>query len=194
MQSVDERLGVLEADLLANPMRISAYHDLPFTIFCYPPHQEFPFRGRTQLLKTRLENAGKAVTEISMAELMWQGISENMSIDHIAQDEEKWGYAKIEGTINSYLSIPDFSPLSEMVLHQVKDCDPGKHIVFLTRIGAMAPNIYRMSILLNELHGKTMVPIILFYPGAREGEAVLKFMNMQGRNALSGYNYRVKIY
>jgi len=194
MQSVDERLKQLEDDLLAHPIRISAYHDLPFAIFCYPPNMEFPFRNKIQLFKTRLENSGKIVISLSLADMLWESIEKNDSIENITQMEEKFGYARVEDTIRSYLTIEDFSPLPQKILKKIKFLNPIKDIVFINRAGAMAPGIYRMSVLLNEIHGKTMVPIILFYPGSKESETELRFMDIEGRQAISGYNYRVKIY
>ncbi|MBW2023700.1 MAG: DUF1788 domain-containing protein, partial [Deltaproteobacteria bacterium] len=72
--------------------------------------------------------------------------------------------------------------------------DPDKDIVFLVRAGVLAPSIYRCSTLLDQMHGRTMVPILLFYPGSVEGGADLRFMNMEDRANLGAYNYRVKIY
>jgi len=76
----------------------------------------------------------------------------------------------------------------------MKDMSPDEDIVFLVRAGALAPNIYRCSVLLDSMHRRTMVPIILFYPGTAEGKTDLRFMNMQDRANLGTYNYRVKIY
>ena len=56
----------------------------------------------------------------------------------------------------------------------------------------MAPGIYHMSKLLDQMHGKTRVTTILFYPGSIEGTTGLRFMNLKDRDALG--NYRVKIY
>jgi hypothetical protein len=47
---------------------------------------------------------------------------------------------------------------------------------------------------LDGMHGRTMVPIVLFYPGTAEGKTDLRFMDMQERANLGTYNYRVKIY
>ena len=46
--------------------------------------------------------------------------------------------------------------------------------------------------LLDQMQGRTAVTSILFYPGAREGENQLRFMNLPSRDALG--TYRVKIY
>lgn len=196
MQLVRQRLEQLEKDLLAEPMRISVYHDLPFALFHYPPELEFAFRAETGRFKTRLENRGKKVLVISLAELLWQVISSHDTLENVIANEKKFGFKRVADDINAYLSLPDFSPLFRMVLNRIQaaNASANSHIVFLTRAASMAPNLYRMSILLNELHGKTMVPTILFYPGIKEGEAQLRYMGMEGRDAISRSNYRVKIY
>jgi hypothetical protein len=56
----------------------------------------------------------------------------------------------------------------------------------------MAPAIYHMSKLLDEMQGRTRVTTILFYPGTLEGTTGLRFMGLKDREALG--NYRVKIY
>ena len=48
--------------------QISAYHDMPYAIFRYPPEEEFAVRQEVTLLKTRLEQRGKLVTSISLSE------------------------------------------------------------------------------------------------------------------------------
>ena len=50
--------------------KISAYHNMPFAIFRYSPEAEFAMREEIRLLSTRLEQAGKRVTVISLAECM----------------------------------------------------------------------------------------------------------------------------
>lgn len=194
MLSLKERLETLESDLLAKPMRISAYHDLPFAIFQYPPQKEFSVRKKINLFQIRLRNGGKKVILISLAELFWNALNANDSLDSLIHLEKIFGFVRVQETIRTYLTGKDFTPLPQLVLQIIKDADPEQHIALIYRAGALAPNFYRMSILLNELHSKTMVPIVLFYPGEREGETQLRFMNMEGRQAVSGYNYRVKIY
>jgi len=71
MPSFHERLSMLEDDLKATPVRISAYHDLPFCVFHYDPKSEFQTRREMKLLATRLGNVGKSVLTISIAELLW---------------------------------------------------------------------------------------------------------------------------
>jgi hypothetical protein len=70
--------------------------------------------------------------------------------------------------------------------------NPENSVVFLTRVAAMSPGIFHMSMLLDKMHGRTKVPTILFYPGSIEGTTGLRFMELKDRDALG--NYRVKIY
>ncbi|MEQ8191974.1 MAG: BREX protein BrxB domain-containing protein [Candidatus Eremiobacterota bacterium] len=192
MKSLRDRLDILEEDLLNEHIRISAYHDLPFAIFCYDPEEEYRLRKEAVFLKTRIENKGKEVKIISIAGLMWEGIEKTRGINYVIDTEKKFGFKMAQTTVNNLLS--KLSPLHKIVLEKMKDLNEKKDIVFLIRSGALAPSIYRMSKLLDEMHGFTMVPVILFYPGKREGETDLRFMGIGGKEGSSCYNYRVKIY
>lgn len=194
MDSIHKRLRLLEKDLLAVPVRISAYHDLPFAIFCYPEQEEYPMRKEMQRLKIRLENRGKQIHLLSLGQLFWEAVRRCDSVENIVTLEKKLGFNRVTETVRTYLSDPDFAPLPNLVLERIRDGDPEKDVIFLYRAAAMAPGFYRMSVLLNELQGKTLVPLILFYPGRKDGETQLRFMGMEGRQAISSYNYRVKIY
>ena len=77
MKDWKERLlNQLEPVLMQGDPRpaISAYHDMPYAIFRYPPEDEFTVRKETTLLRTRLEQAGKLVTSISLSECMSEAL------------------------------------------------------------------------------------------------------------------------
>ena len=64
---------------------ISAYHDMPYAIVRYPPEAEFALRREISLLTTRLEQAGKRVTRISLAECMEEALeAEGLEPDALA--------------------------------------------------------------------------------------------------------------
>lgn len=194
MASLDNRLEELEKDLLSDPLGISVYHDLPFALFLYRPREEFKLRSGLKKLEARLANAGKEVVTISLAELLWQGIDETRGMEYVVSAEKEYGFRMAEKTVSNLVSHPKFRPLPDMLTQRLENLDPSKVIVFLLRAGAMAPSIYRMSKLLDEMHGRTMVPLVLFYPGDRESEGELRFMSIPGKEGVSGYNYRVRIY
>lgn len=192
MPSFHERLSMLEDDLKATPVRISAYHDLPFCVFHYDPKSEFQTRREMKLLATRLGNVGKSVLTISIAELLWEAIDSNDNIDSLADEEKQFGFERAQETVNKYLTDEAFSPLPELLSGKLSKLDPKKNIAFLNRAASLAPSIYQVSQLLGQMQGKTLVPTVIFYPGSVEGTTGLRFMDMSDRIPMG--SYRVKIY
>jgi len=192
MSSLDADIRRLEEDLIASPVRISAYHDLPFAILRYDPQDEWALRRKARLLATRLEKSGKRVHIVSMAELLWEAIEETEGLDVVTQLEANRGFEAAQEQVTTYLSDPDWRPLSGLLLERMEKLNPEQDLVFLLRAPAMAPAIYHMSKLLDEMQGRTRVTTILCYPGTLEGVTGLRFMALKGREALG--NYRVKVY
>ena len=192
MLSLKERLELLENDLKAKPSRVSVYHDMPFAILWYEPHEEWIMRRELDLLATRLASAGKKVILVSMAELLWKAIEESEGLDTIIELEKTMGFEKAQEQVTTYLSDSDWRPLRDLLTERLKDLDPNRDIAFLIRAASMAPAIYPMSRLLDEMHGRTRVTTILFYPGTIEGTTGLRFMDLKDKEVQG--NYRVKIY
>jgi hypothetical protein len=192
MSSLKERIEFLENDLKAVPPRISVYHDLPFAILRYDPDEEWELRREVKLLATRLEATGKEVHLIPMSDFLWKAIDETEGLDEVVGLERSRGYPAAQDQVTTYLSDRDWRPLADLLAERLAKLQPGKSIAFLTRVAAMAPGIYHMSKLLDQIQGKTRVTTILFYPGSIEGTTGLRFMDLKDRDALG--NYRVKIY
>jgi hypothetical protein len=194
MSSLHERIDILEQDLLANPLRISAYHDLPFAVCHYDPSTEFEARKQISLFATRLQNAGKRVHIISVARMLWTAIRDTEGIEGIADEEQQFGFARAQETVSTLLSDDSFMPLPDAIARRMDGMDPAVDVVLLVRVAALAPAIYRSAKLLDAMHGRTLVPILLFYPGPLDGEHSLRFMGLPEREQTGAYNYRVKIY
>jgi hypothetical protein len=192
MSSLAQRIELLEEDLKADPPRVSAYHDLPFAIFRYAPGEEWTLRREARLLATRLEESGSKVSVISMSAFLWKAIDESEGIGPVVDLEKERGFVAAQEQVTTYLSDQDWRPLARLVADHLQQLPGVADIAFLTRAAAMAPGIYHMSKLLDEMQGKTRVTTILFYPGSIEGTTGLRFMALKDRDALG--NYRVKIY
>ncbi|MEW6425900.1 MAG: BREX protein BrxB domain-containing protein [Bacillota bacterium] len=192
MLSLKERINLLEQDLKADPPRISVYHDLPYAILRYDPEEEWELRRELRMLAVRLAEAGKEVVNISLAGLLWEAIQASEGIAAVVELEKERGFLAAQEQVTVYLSDRDWCPLRDLLAEKLNPLHPRKNIVFLTRAAAMAPALYHMSRLLDEMHGRTQVTTVLFYPGTLEGTAVLRFMGLKEREALG--NYRVKIY
>lgn len=193
MLSLKDRIELMENDLKARPPKISVYNDLPFAILRYDPHEEWHLRNQLSLLKTRIEDSGKEVVTISLADLLWEAIERSEGLDAIVELEIEMGFEKAQEQVTTYLSDRDWQPLCDLLADHMSGLDPEKHVVFLMRAGSMAPAIYYMSKLLDEMHGLTKVTTILYYPGTlAEGNSGLLFMSLKDREVQG--NYRVKIY
>ena len=192
MSSLSADIRRLEEDLTANPMRISAYHDLPFAILRYDAEEEWDLRREARRLAVRLNNAGKRVHTISLADLLWEAVEDCEGLDAVVELEKDRGFEVAQQQVTSYLSDPDWRPLPDILAELLEPLNPERDVAFLVRASAMAPAIYHMSRLLDEMQGRTQVTTILFYPGTLEGTTGLRFMGLKSREAMG--NYRVKIY
>ena len=190
--SLRDSIRTLEEDLTANPMRISAYHDLPFAILRYDPEEEWSLRREAKYLATRLHYANKQVHTISLAGLLWEAIDDAEGLNAVVELERARGFEAAQEQITTYLSDPDWSPLPEILGERLEHLNPERDMAFLLRAAALAPAIYHMSSLLDKMQGRTSVPTVLFYPGTLAGTTGLHFMGLKDRETTG--NYRVKIY
>jgi hypothetical protein len=174
---------------MADPRdKISAYHDMPYAIFHYDPEQELLLRREVSALRTRLENKGKRIMRISLAECLEEALTSEATLDEWFDNERMFGAEKMIEGVHKLLA--DRTPLVDLVAKRLPaDPDPRKDIVFIVRTGALFP-LYRTFSLLEQLKGKVLVPMVLFYPGDLDGAAGLRFMGV----LQAEHNYRPKIF
>jgi hypothetical protein len=198
MSSLKDNIAPLESDLKAEPPRINVYHDLPFAIMRYDPEDEWELRREVKLLATRLDAVGKEVYIIPMSELLWSALEnvhqkdDDEGLEAVIELEQDRGFVEAQQQVTTYLSSKVWVPLWDLLAERLASIDPENSVVFLTRVAAMSPGIFHMSMLLDKMHGRTKVTTVLFYPGSIEGTTGLRFMDLKDRDALG--NYRVKIY
>ena len=169
--------------------KISADHNMPYAIFRYSPDDEFAVRQEVTMLRTRLEQAGKRVTVISLASCLEIALErEGIDGEEIEMAEKMTSTASLVDTVHKVIS--ECQPLDELVAEQLpKETDPLTDVVFITRAGALFP-FYRTSSLLEQLKDNVDVPAVLFYPGELDGAAGLRFMGVLDAE----HNYRPKIF
>jgi hypothetical protein len=174
-------------------MRHAIYHDLPFAVFSYPPREEWDMRREIELLETRLEHdTERRVEIISLADLLWQAVDEAEGIEAPVALEKQSGFDAAQRQIQDYLSDPDWRPLPGLLSERLSALDPGRHIAFVVRAGALAPSIYRVSKLLDEMKGRTRVPCVLFMPATSEGSS-LRFMGIAENEGRGSYHTKVYV-
>jgi hypothetical protein len=167
--------------------KISAYHDMPYAIFRYDPEEELLLRREVSSLQTRLENKGKRITRISLAECLEAALKSEATLEEWFENERMFGAEKAIEDVHKLLA--DRVPLIDLVADRMpSDPDPRTDLVFIIRTGALFP-VYRTFSLLEQLKGRVVVPMVLFYPGDLDGAAGLRFMGVLDAE----HNYRPKI-
>ena len=150
------------------------------------------------MLTTRLESFGKEVHVVPMSELLSSALEkvhekdDDEGLEAVIELEKERGYVEAQQQVTTYLSSKVWIPLWDLLAERLASISADNSVVFLTRVAAMSPGIFHMSMLLDKMHGKISVATILFYPGSIEGTTGLRFMDLKDRDALG--NYRVKIY
>jgi hypothetical protein len=175
--------------LMGDPReKISAYHDMPYAIFHYDPEYELALRREVSSLQTRLENKGKRITRISLAECLDAALKAEATLEEWFENERTFGAEKAIEDVHKLLA--DRVPLVDLVAERMpSDPDARKDVVFIVRTGALFP-VYRTFSLLEQLKGRVVVPTVLFYPGDLDGAAGLRFMGV----LQAEHNYRPKIF
>lgn len=172
---------------------LSTYTDMPFGIFLYPPEDEWELRGELRNLVIRLENVGKTVQRLSMAVLLEEAIqAAGLSVEEISDAEATLGLEMVRDTLRDVLSgkAAGSVPLDELVAQSIDISKPkSSHIIFLERVGALF-DLHRPSALLENLRNRISHPVVLFYPGQRDGPAGLRFMD----ESEADHNYRPKLF
>jgi hypothetical protein len=190
LDSMPNRIGQDLEPILALPdprTKLSAYHDMPYAIFHYDPEEEFALRVQVGLLQTRLEQRGKRVTRISLAECLDVAMRSQRDLKDWFDAEREMGVETVVETVHAVLS--EYMPLVSLVADRMPEApDPLYDLVFILRTGALFP-VYRTFSLLEQLKGRVSVPTVLFYPGDLDGAAGLRFMGVLDAE----HNYRPKI-
>jgi len=128
--------------------QISAYHDMPYALFRYDPEDELELRKELSLLAIRLEQTGKRVTRISLAECLQEAMASVQPLEDWFEAERRQGTETVVETIHAVLA--EHASLDDLVAARMPS-DP---------------------------KGRVVVPTVLCYPGTLDGAAGLRFMGV----------------
>lgn len=168
--------------------QISAYHDMPYALFRYDPEDELELRKELSLLAIRLEQKGKRVTRISLAECLEEAMVSIQPLEDWYEAERKQGTETVVETIHAVLA--EHASLDDLVVTRMpSDPSPSADVVLIHRAGALFP-VYRTFTLLEQLKGRVVVPTVLCYPGTLDGASGLRFMGVLDAE----HNYRPRIF
>lgn len=183
--------------------QISTMQNYRFAILQYKPEQEMALRREVQTLTGQLVAAGWHVVSIDLRRIL---------LDRLRATPDSFLERLIEMERRLSMKDPDralhyikgkIEPLIEGVDGLAADCanlidahaqaHPDRvanTVVLIGRVGALYP-FFRSSALLRHLDGHThKIPVVLLYPGSRDGLTGLCFMDMLPADS----DYRPRIY
>ncbi len=183
--------------------RISTMRNYRFAILCYDPAEEFNLRNEVRRLTDELRQHGWHVLSINLQKLL---------LDRIAAQGEEWaesmikmekalfnndparGLQYLKDRVGPLIEGPDgIAADCSKIICEFVEANPEKKdrtVAMIGRAGALYP-FYRSSALLKHLDGNTEnVPVVLLYPGERQGPTGLSFMGVLNADS----DYRPRIY
>lgn len=201
---VRQAFGELRRDLIdESGPRISTMRNYRFAIVQYQPDKEFEVRAETQRLSAELSANGWKVLPIDLQRLLLDRVRAQgddwrdrvIAMERrLAQNDAGRGLSYLLDRLTPLIEGPegiaaDVSRIIEAYTSEHPD-QVDRTLALVGRAGALYP-FFRSSALLRHLDGRTgHVPVVLLYPGTREGSTALSFMGVHQPDA----DYRPRIY
>lgn len=200
-----EAITALRRDLIdpEDGPRISTMRNYRFAIVQYSPEHEYAMRAEVQRLVSELEAKGWFVLTIDLQKLLLDRIRSQPDewAEKVIAMETRMAERQLDRGLN-YLKSK-LLPLVEGPEGLAGDCrrliqdfvqkHPEKAdqtLVLIGRAGGLYP-FFRSSSLLRHLDGQTgNVPVVLLYPGTKQGPTSLSFMGVLNPDS----DYRPRIY
>ena len=154
-------------------------NEIAFYIFDYAPEQELQIREHIEFLLKQLPKAAPdlKVTHINLFDLIIDYLKERKLLDKVLQMQQQKGDAAVQKALEAPLHASKLLPSFQ------KAADPENNgLVLVSGVGNVYP-LLRTHSLLNNLHpvmGQT--PLVLFFPGSYDGQALKLFGSLEDDN------------
>jgi len=154
-------------------------NEIAFYIFDYDPEEELQIREHINFLLAQIPKTAPdlKVTHINLFDLILDYLKERKLLDKVLQMQQQKGDAAVQKALAAPLHASKLLPLFE------KAAAPEENdLVLVSGVGNVYP-LLRTHSLLNNLHpimGQT--PLVLFFPGKYDGQALKLFGSLQDDN------------
>jgi len=154
-------------------------NEIAFYIFDYDPDKELQIREHIDFLLTQIPKTAPdlKITHINLFDLILDYLKDRKLLDKVLQMQQQKGDAAVQKALSAPLHASKLLPLFE------KAAAPEENdLVLVSGVGNVYP-LLRTHSLLNNLHpvmGQT--PLILFFPGSYDGQALKLFGSLQDDN------------
>jgi BREX protein BrxB len=157
---------------LADPDALNPAKSDPLFYFVHEPADTLEVRRKLPAWIAALEHEGWTVDLISLADRMWQRIEASGLWDEWVALEAEADVTELNDGIRDVLRGKN--GLLDLVRPSVEQ-DGGRRVVFMTDAALLHP-FFRVHFLEAGLTNKLKVPVVLFYPGTRDGQFGLRFL------------------
>ena len=158
---------------LADPDALNPSKSDPFFYFVHEPAETLEVRRKLPAWIAALEHDGWTVDVISLAELMWRRIEASGLWDEWVALEADAAMSELNDGIRDVLRGE--GGLLDLV-RTALDHGGDHRVVFMTDAALFHP-FFRVHFLEAGLTNKLKAPVVLFYPGTRDGQFGLRFLS-----------------
>jgi hypothetical protein len=183
MASLDERLDAAERLIRSESFRKNKGlgNEVGYFVFDYPAEMELVVRERIAYMqkKNYLVTDGFELVVFDLYDIIIDILEKEGFLEQCFQFEKRNGFERITKAVGNLLKINDNNGL---IVQHIQNNTPEDAVVFLVGIGKCYP-VLRSHKVLNNLH-QTMdrVPVVLFYPGKYDGQALVLFSAIKDDN------------
>lgn len=183
MASLQERLDLAENLIKRESFRQNKGlgNEVGYYIFDYPAEHELLVREHIDYMKARNAkgNEGYELVVCDLYDMVIDILEEEGFLEQCYRFEEKKGLERIIKAVGNLLQVNDDTSL---IVERIKERTPKDAVVFLVGIGKCYP-ILRSHKVLNNLHQAIdYVPVVMFYPGKYDGQALMLFSEIKDDN------------
>lgn len=190
MASLQERLDLAENLIKRESFRQNKGlgNEVGYYIFDYPAEHELLVREHIDYMKARNAkgNEGFELVVCDLYDMIIDILEEEGFLEQCYRFEEKRGLERIIKAVGNLLQVNDDTSL---IVERIKERTPKNAVVFLVGIGKCYP-ILRSHKVLNNLHQAIdYVPVVMFYPGKYDGQALMLFSEIKDDNYYRAFKF-----
>ncbi|MGI6430187.1 MAG: DUF1788 domain-containing protein [Syntrophomonadaceae bacterium] len=183
MASLEERLDKAEQMIKMPSFRQNKGlgNEVGYYIFDYPPEQELIVRERIAYMKAKNAKSfdGFEIVVFDLYDLIIDTLEQEGYMDQCYVFEKKKGIDRIVKAVGNLLKIDSDDGT---IIKHIQEHTPKEAVIFLTGIGKCYP-LLRSHKVLNNLHQVIdQVPVVMFYPGKYDGQALMLFSKIKDDN------------
>jgi hypothetical protein len=154
-------------------------NEIAFYIFDYPPEEELRIRAYIQFLMSHIpkHRPGLHVKHVNLFDLIIDYLKQRNLLDRCFQMQREKGDSSVEKALQSPLKPEKLVQLFAEVA-QPQDQD----LVLVSGVGSVWPLVRSHSLLNNLQTVMGQTPLVMFYPGRYDGQALRLFGKIKSSN------------